>query len=86
MKRLHLRYTGKDKVKITFNAPADADDVDQQVNLLDEEDKEHQRILCELIRTLYKTVPLYSLKGHTRTELEEESQEARFHVIQGGKE
>ena len=33
------------------------------VNLLDEEDKEHQRILCELIRTLYKTVPLYSLKG-----------------------
>ena len=24
------------------------------VNLLDEEDKEHQRILCELIRTLYK--------------------------------
>lgn len=56
------------------------------VNLLDEEDKEHQRILCELIRTLYKTVPLYSLKGHTRTELEEESQEARFHVIQGGKE
>ena len=56
------------------------------MNLLDEEDKEHQRILCELIRTLYKTVPLYSLKGHTRTELEEESQEARFHVIQGGKE
>ena len=56
------------------------------VNLLDEEDKEHQRILCELIRTLYKTVPLYSLKGHTRTEVEEESQEARFHVIQGGKE
>ena len=53
---------------------------------LTEEDKEHQRILCELIRTLYKTVPLYSLKGHTRTEVEEESQEARFHVIQGGKE
>ena len=57
-----------------------------RMNLLDEEDKEHQRILCELIRTLYKTVPLYSLKGHTRTEVEEESQEARFHVIQGGKE
>ena len=33
----NLGYTGKDKVKITFNAPADADDVDQQVNLLDEE-------------------------------------------------
>ena len=27
------------------------------VNLLDEEDTAHQRILCELIRTLYKTVP-----------------------------
>lgn len=33
----NLGYTGKDKVKVTFNAPADADDVDQQVNLLDEE-------------------------------------------------
>lgn len=56
------------------------------VSLLDEEDKEQQRTLCELIRTIYKTVPLYSLKGHTRAELEEENQEARFHVIQGGKE
>ena len=66
--------------------PFDEEITSAYVNLLDEEDKEHQRILCELIRTLYKTVPLYSLKGHTRTELEEESQEARFHVIQGGKE
>ena len=56
------------------------------VNLLDEEDKEHQRIHCELIRTLYKTVPLYSLKGHTRTEVEEESLEARYLGMQGAKE
>lgn len=33
----NLGYTGKDKVKVTFNAPADTDDVDEQVNLLDEE-------------------------------------------------
>lgn len=33
----NLGYKGKDKVKVTYNAPADMDDVDQQVNLLDEE-------------------------------------------------
>ena len=32
-----LGYTGKDKVKVTFNAPDTADNVDDQVNLLDEE-------------------------------------------------
>ncbi len=32
-----LGYEGSDKVKATFNAPAKADDVDQQVNILDEE-------------------------------------------------
>lgn len=56
------------------------------VSLLNEEDKEKQRTLCELIRAIYKTVPLYGLKGHTRAELEEENSESRFHVIQGGKE
>ncbi len=32
-----LGYEGSDKVKVTFNAPATPDDVDQQVNILDEE-------------------------------------------------
>ena len=32
-----LGYEGKDKVKVTFNAPDIADDVDEQVNILDEE-------------------------------------------------
>ena len=32
-----LGYSGNDKVKVTFSAPDDADDVDQQVSLLDEE-------------------------------------------------
>ena len=32
-----LGYEGKKKVKVTFNAPADPDDVDEQVNILDEE-------------------------------------------------
>lgn len=54
--------------------------------LLEEDAKEEQRILCELIRTVYKTVPLYGLKGHTREELEEEEADQRFHVIRGGKE
>lgn len=56
------------------------------ISLLGEDDKEEQRILCELIRTLYKTVPLYGLKGHTREELEEEENDRRFQVIHGGKE
>lgn len=33
----NLGYTGKDKVKVAFNAPDTADNVDDQVNLLDEE-------------------------------------------------
>lgn len=32
-----LGYEGKDKIKVTYSAPADADSVDEQVNLLDEE-------------------------------------------------
>ena len=32
-----LGYTGKDKIKVTYNAPDKADNVDDQVNLLDEE-------------------------------------------------
>lgn len=32
-----LGYTGKDKVKVTYNGPAKSDDVDEQVNILDEE-------------------------------------------------
>lgn len=32
-----LGYTGKDKVKVTYNGPDNADNVDDQVNLLDEE-------------------------------------------------
>lgn len=32
-----LGYTGEDKVKVLFNAPADSEDVDEQVNILDEE-------------------------------------------------
>ena len=32
-----LGYEGSDKVKVTFNAPAEADDTDEQVNILDEE-------------------------------------------------
>lgn len=57
------------------------------ISLLGEDDKEEQRTLCELIRTLYKTVPLYGLKGHTREELEEkENDHGGFQVIRGGKE
>lgn len=33
----HLGYEGKDKVKVTYSAPATADNVDEQVNILDEE-------------------------------------------------
>lgn len=32
-----LGYEGKDKVKVTYSGPANADDVDEQVNILDEE-------------------------------------------------
>lgn len=32
-----LGYEGKDKIKVVYSAPADTDDVDEQVNLLDEE-------------------------------------------------
>lgn len=32
-----LGYEGKKKVKVTFNAPSDPDNVDEQVNILDEE-------------------------------------------------
>ena len=33
----NLGYEGKDKVKASYNAPEVADDVDEQVNILDEE-------------------------------------------------
>lgn len=32
-----LGYTGNDKIKVTYNAPAKAEDIDEQVNILDEE-------------------------------------------------
>lgn len=32
-----LGYEGKDKIKVTYSGPATADDVDEQVNILDEE-------------------------------------------------
>lgn len=32
-----LGYNGKDEIKLTYNGPADAEDVDEQVNILDEE-------------------------------------------------
>ncbi len=32
-----LGYTGDDKIKVLFNAPADNEDIDEQVNILDEE-------------------------------------------------
>ncbi|MCI7148150.1 MAG: substrate-binding domain-containing protein, partial [Firmicutes bacterium] len=32
-----LGYEGKDKIKVTYSAPDTADDVDEQVNILDEE-------------------------------------------------
>lgn len=54
--------------------------------LIDEDDTSRQKELCELIRVIYKTVPLYGLKGHTRKELEDEKSEPRFEVIRGGKE
>lgn len=56
------------------------------LSLLGEDDKESQRTMCELIKILYKTVPVYALKGHTREELEEDGDDHRFHVIRGGKE
>lgn len=32
-----LGYTGSDKIKVTYNAPAREEDIDEQVNILDEE-------------------------------------------------
>lgn len=32
-----LGYTGEDKIKVTYNAPSDAENIDEQVNILDEE-------------------------------------------------
>lgn len=32
-----LGYTGDDKIKVTYNAPADDENIDEQVNILDEE-------------------------------------------------
>ena len=32
-----LGYSGDDAVKVLFNAPADSEDIDEQVNILDEE-------------------------------------------------
>jgi len=32
-----LGYTGGDKIKVTYNAPAETEDIDEQVNILDEE-------------------------------------------------
>ncbi|HJA12467.1 MAG TPA: substrate-binding domain-containing protein [Candidatus Mediterraneibacter merdipullorum] len=32
-----LGYSGEDEVKVLFNAPADGEDIDEQVNILDEE-------------------------------------------------
>lgn len=32
-----LGYKGSDKIKVTYNAPAKAEDIDEQVNILDEE-------------------------------------------------
>ena len=49
--------------------------------LLEDNAREEQRTLCDLILKLYKTVPVYALKGHTREELEEEETGHRFQVI-----
>ncbi len=32
-----LGYTGGDKIKVTYNSPAESEDIDEQVNILDEE-------------------------------------------------
>lgn len=32
-----LGYTGEDEIKVTYNAPEDAENIDEQVNILDEE-------------------------------------------------
>ena len=32
-----LGYSGNDEVRVLFNAPADGEDIDEQVNILDEE-------------------------------------------------
>ena len=32
-----LGYSGDDRVRVLFNAPADSEDIDEQVNILDEE-------------------------------------------------
>ena len=60
--------------------------IEAYTNLLYKEAKEEQNTLCGLIRTVYKTIPIYGLKGHTREELEEEENVHRFQVIRGGKE
>ena len=33
----HLGYKGEDKIKVLYNAPADSENIDEQVNILDEE-------------------------------------------------
>lgn len=33
----HLGYSGADEIKVLYNAPADGEDIDEQVNILDEE-------------------------------------------------
>lgn len=41
-----LGYKGEDKVKISFSAPADRDDIEEQINILDEELARYPIAIC----------------------------------------
>lgn len=41
-----LGYSGEEKVKVVFNAPAEAEDIDEQVNILDEEMARYPNVIA----------------------------------------
>lgn len=41
-----LGYSGEDKVKVVFNAPAEGEDIDEQVNILDEEMARYPNVIA----------------------------------------
>ena len=60
-----LGYSGGDSLKITFNAPADGEDIDEQVNILDEEMARYPDVIA--IASIEKKPPLFSLILRQRT-------------------
>lgn len=42
----HLGYSGSDEIKVLYNAPADGEDIDEQVNILDEEMSRYPEVIA----------------------------------------